>query len=317
MILTYPGVQVLDVTGPHEVFAGATTASAGRGPQYRLQVVAVDGGPVRSESGLSVLTTAIDDVGAVDTLIVPGGTGVIEACADPELVAAVGELAGRARRIATVCSGAFLAAAAGLLDGRRVATHWARARRLAATFPAVDVDDDAIYVRDGHVWSSAGVTAGIDLSLALVEEDHDAEVAQTVARWLVMYLRRPGGQTQFATPVWTDRAPPGPVRAAQELIESRPGGDLRLGVLAAEVGMSERHFVRRFTAEVGVTPGRYVARVRLEAARRELERTDDTLDVVAHRCGFGTAETLRRAVVGHLGVSPGAYRRQFAHHPTT
>jgi transcriptional regulator GlxA family with amidase domain len=213
--------------------------------------------------------------------------------------------------VATVCSGAFIAAAAGLLEGRRVTTHWARANRLRRQQPGLEVDPDPIYVRDGKYWSSAGVTAGIDLSLALVEDDLGVEVAQTVARWLVMFLHRPGGQTQFASPVWVPRAERSTVRAVQTLVEAAPGGDHRLPNLAAAASMSVRHFTRVFTAEVGETPSRFVERTRLEAARRELETTGDTLDVVAARCGLGSAETLRRVFQRHVGVSPDSYRRRF------
>ncbi len=172
-----------------------------------------------------------------------------------------------------MCSGAFLGAAAGLLEGRRVTTHWARAHQLADEYPALTVDADPIYIRDGKYWSSAGVTAGIDLALALVQEDLGVDVAQTVARWLVMFLHRPGGQTQFASPVWVPRAERSTVRAVQTLVEAAPGGDHRLPALAAAAAMSVRHFTRVFTAEVGETPSRFVERTRLEAARRELEET--------------------------------------------
>ena len=173
------------------------------------------------------------------------------------------------------------------------------------------VDADPIYIRDGKYWTSVGVTAGIDLALALVQDDLGVDVAQTVARWLVMFLHRPGGQTQFASPVWVRRAERSTVRAVQTLVESAPGGDHRVPALAAAAAMSVRHFTRVFTAEVGETPGRIVERVRLEAARIELETTNDTLDLIAARCGFGTAESLRRVTQRRLGVAPDAYRRRF------
>ena len=220
------------------------------------------------------------------------------------------------RRVATVCSGTFLAAEAGLLTGRRVTTHWARASELAEAYPDVTVDADPIYIHHGKVWSSAGVTAGIDLSLALVEEDCGIAVAQTVARWLVMFLHRPGGQTQFASPVWVPRAERSTIRAVQTLIEAAPDGDHRLPALAAAAAMSVRHFTRVFTDEVGETPARFVERVRIETARNELETTTDTLDRIAARCGFGSAETLRRVFQRRLGVSPDAYRRRFFTAPT-
>jgi transcriptional regulator GlxA family with amidase domain len=247
----------------------------------------------------------------IDTLIIPGGSGTTGARTDEELISWIRGAGPRCRRVATVCTGAFLGAQAGLLDGRRVTTHWARAEELRAAFPALVVDPDPIYIRDGRYWSSAGVTAGIDLALALVQEDHGVEVAQTVARWLVMFLHRPGGQTQFASPVWVPRAERSTVRAVQTLVEAAPGGDHRLPALAAAAAMSVRHFTRVFTAEVGETPSRFVERVRVEAARRELETSADTLDVVAQRCGLGSAETLRRVFQRRLEVSPDSYRRRF------
>jgi transcriptional regulator GlxA family with amidase domain len=252
----------------------------------------------------------------IDTLVLAGGSGARAASADADLMAFVRAAGQSSRRVATVCSGAFIGAAAGLLDGRRVTTHWAVARELSDRYPAIEVDPDPIYVRDGKYWSSAGVTAGIDLALALVAEDLGAEVAQLVSRWLVMFLHRPGGQTQFAGPVWVPRAERSAVRAVQTLVESAPGGDHRVPALAAAASMSVRHFTRVFTAEVGQTPSRFVERVRAEAARTDLETGDETLDVVAARCGLGSAETLRRVFHRHLGVAPDAYRQRFRTSPT-
>lgn len=317
VIVAFPGMQSLDVVGPFEVFASATQVAQHAGSSavgYEVSVVSTLGRVVSSESGLGVSTVPLPSLAAavgIDTLVLAGGMGVFEARHDPDLMAWITAVAPHCRRVATVCSGTFLAAQAGLLHGRRVTTHWARAARLAEEFPSVIVDPDPIYVRDGNVWTSAGVTAGIDLSLALVEHDHGAEVAQTVARWLVMFLHRPGGQTQFAAPVWAPRAERSTVRAVQALVEAAPGGDHRVPAMASAAAMSVRHFSRVFTEEVGDTPGRYVERVRLEAARRHLETTTDTLDVVAARCGFGTAETLRRSFQRRLGVAPDAYRRRF------
>lgn len=314
VILAFPGVQPLDVVGPHEVFAGAnqTCAAHGRTLPYDVSVHSATGTTVATESGLQFLTAPLPTPPRrIDTLVVPGGDGVYAASDDTSLVRWLATTAPTCRRVATVCTGSFLAARAGLLDGHRVTTHWARAARLQADHPTVQVDSDPIYVRDGNVWSSAGVTAGIDLCLALVEDDLGHEVAQTIARWLVMFLRRPGGQTQFATPVWAPRAERSAVRAVQALVESAPGGDHRVPTMAAAAAMSERHFSRVFTEEVGETPGRYVERVRLEAARHELETTADTVDAIAARCGFGTAETMRRAFHRRLHVSPDAYRRRF------
>ena len=316
-IVVFDGVQPLDVVGPHEVFAGANAvldAEARHDPRYRLVVAAASPGPVASESGLQLVAGATLRSLArrpVDTLLLPGGTGVRAAAADPSVVDPIVRLAAAARRTVTVCSGTFLAGAAGLLDGRRCTTHWARADALADEHPEALVDPDPIFVRDGDLWSSAGVTAGIDLALALVEDDLGVEVAQTVARWLVVFLRRPGGQSQFAVPTWTRPAEREPIRAAQALVHAGPGADLSVGALAAQVGLSARHFTRLFHQQVGVAPGRYVERVRVEAARRLLETERVGVPAVAARCGFGTAETMRRSFVRQLGVNPDQYRRRF------
>ena len=313
VIVTYPGMQSLDAVGPFEVFAGASRAATVNSVDgYAVQLVSVGGGPVRTGSGVVLESDALPPAGtAIDTLVLPGGDRARAARADPVLVPWITKVAPHCRRVATVCTGAFLAAEAGLLEGRRVTTHWASAGVLAAEYPGLDVDADPIYLRDGKYWTSAGVTAGIDLALALVEEDLGGEVAQTVARWLVMFLHRPGGQTQFSSPVWVPRAERSTVRAVQTLVESAPAGDHRLPALAAAAAMSVRHFTRVFTEEVGETPGRFVERVRLEAARLALETTPDTLDVIATRCGFGTAETLRRTFQRRLNVTPDRYRRRF------
>ena len=313
VIVAYPGMQSLDVVGPFEVFAGATRVVAStRSLGYTVGLVSVDGGPVRSGSGVELGTEPLPPSGEViDTLVLPGGDQARTARSDPVLMGWIVTTAPRCRRVATVCTGAFIAAEAGLLEGRRVTTHWASAGKLADEYPGLDVDADPIYIRDGKYWTSAGVTAGIDLALALVEEDLGADVAQTVARWLVMFLHRPGGQTQFSSPVWVPRAERSTVRAVQHLVESAPAGDHRLPALAAAAAMSVRHFARVFTEEVGETPGRFVERVRLEAARHALETSTDTLDVVASDCGFGSAETLRRAFQRQLNVAPDSYRRRF------
>ena len=314
VIVVFPGLQPLDAVGPFEVFAGATRAAGmlGRSGGYRVSLCSADADTVRSGSGLGLCTDPLPG-GAerIDTLVLAGGDGVLSARSDRRLVSWIAAAAPRCRRVATVCTGAFLAAEAGILDGRRVTTHWARAEQLAAEFPSLDVDPDPIYVRDGKFWTSAGVTAGIDLALALVQDDLGVEVAQTVARWMVMFLHRPGGQTQFASPVWVPRAERSAVRAVQSVVEVAPGGDHRLPALASAAGMSVRHFTRVFTAEVGETPGRFVERVRLEAARRELETTADTLEVIAARCGLGGAETMRRVFQRRLSVAPDFYRRRF------
>ncbi|MGV0644562.1 GlxA family transcriptional regulator [Mycolicibacterium sp. XJ879] len=315
IILGYPGVQALDLVGPHEVFTGAAMYLQADGREgYQVRVVTADGEPARTGTGLAFVAEPLPDPSRpVDTVILPGGFGVDDARADPDVVAWVKAAAQHARRVVSVCTGAFLAAQAGLLDGCPATTHWAFADRLAREFPSVTVDPEPIFVRSSErVWTAAGVTAGIDLALSLVEDDHGTDVAQTVARWLVMYLRRPGGQTQFAAPVWMPRAKRMPIRTVQEAIESEPGGPHSIPELARRAAMSPRHFTRVFTEEVGEAPGAYVERIRTEAARRQLEETDDTLTAIAARCGFGTAETLRRNFVRRLGVSPDQYRKTFA-----
>ncbi|WP_099023890.1 GlxA family transcriptional regulator [Mycolicibacterium palauense] len=318
-ILGYPGVQALDVVGPFEVFTAATAVLGtgntgnGRADGYRVTLVSADGRPIDTGTGLSMLAAPLLDPGAhPDTVLIPGGTGTPAAQDDPVLIGWIRAVAERARRVVSVCTGAFLAAEAGLLDGCRATTHWAYARRLAQRYPAVHVDPEPIFVRSSErVWTAAGVTAGIDLALALVEDDHGTEVAQTVARWLVLYLRRPGGQTQFAAPVWMPRARRAPLRDVQEWIEADPGGAHSVSALAARAAMSPRHFTRVFTEETGEAPGSYLERVRTEAARRQLEETGDTVAVIAGRCGFGSAETMRRTFVRRVGVSPDHYRKTF------
>lgn len=311
VIAGFPGVQALDVVGPHDVFTGASLLTAGG---YDVLVASADGQAVTTATGLAFVAAPLPDPDEpIDTVVLPGGGGVDEARANAELMGWIKAVAGHARRMVTVCTGAFLAAQAGLLDGHRVTTHWAYAGRLAREFPAIDVDADPIFVRSSeNVWTAAGVTAGIDLALSLIEDDHGTEIAQTVARWLVLYLRRPGGQTQFAAPVWMPRAKRTSIRAVQEAIEAAPGGPHSIDDLARRAAMSPRHFTRVFTAEIGEAPGHYVERIRTEAARRQLEETDDTVVAIAARCGFGTAETMRRNFIRRVGISPDQYRKAFA-----
>jgi transcriptional regulator GlxA family with amidase domain len=311
VIVGFPGVQALDLVGPHEVFSGASLLTRGG---YEVVMASIDGQAVTTATGLAFVSTPLPDPGdPVDTVVLPGGGGVDAARSNVALVAWIKAVSRTARRVVTVCTGAFLAAEAGLLDGRRATTHWAFAERLAAEFPTIDVDPDPIFVRSSEtVWTAAGVTAGIDLALSLVEDDHGTEVAQTVARWLVLYLRRPGGQTQFAAPVWMPRAKRTSVREVQEAIEAEPGGAHSIDDLARRAAMSPRHFTRVFTDEVGEAPGQYVERVRTEAARRQLQETGDTVVAIAARCGFGTAETMRRNFIRRVGISPDQYRKAFA-----
>jgi transcriptional regulator GlxA family with amidase domain len=315
LIVGFPGIQALDLVGPFEVFTSASLLLSAKGkPGYQVALASIDGQSVATETGLTFGTIALPDPGeAIDTLILPGGHGTRGGRRDPQLIDWIAAAAPQARRVVSVCTGAFLAAQAGLLDGCRATTHWAYADQLAREFPAVDVDPDPIFVRSSPtMWTAAGVSAGIDLALALVEEDHGTEVAQTVARWLVLHLRRPGGQTQFAAPVWVARAKREPIRVVQDAVESEPGGVHSITELARLAAMSPRHFTRVFTDQVGEAPGAYVERVRTEAARRQLEQTEDTVATIAARCGFGTAETMRRNFIRRVGVSPDHYRRSMA-----
>ncbi|MEV7356453.1 MULTISPECIES: GlxA family transcriptional regulator [unclassified Kitasatospora] len=313
VVVLYEGVQSLDVTGPVEVFAGAG-AAAGQPGAYRVTTASPGGGPVRSHSGLRLLPdTDLAGVGPVHTLLVPGGLG--SDLPDGALVARIRELAGRAERVVSVCTGAFLLAEAGLLAGRRATTHWAYCEALARRFPDVEVDPDPIHVRDGNVATSAGVTAGIDLALALVEEDLGRDAALLIARHLVVFLRRPGNQAQFSTQLAAQVAARQPLREVQRWIAEHPEADLSVEALARRSALSPRHFARAFATEVGVTPGRYVDGVRLEAARRLLEDTADGIEEIARSCGYGTPEAMRRAFVRSLAAPPAEYRRRFRPDP--
>jgi transcriptional regulator GlxA family with amidase domain len=315
-MLGYPDAQILDITGPLEVFAMAALHSeaARQGDaSYRIELVAAERGPLRCSSGLQLVADASVSAvrGPIDTLIVAGGLGTRDAVRDEALVSWIARTAKRCRRVAGVCSGALLLARAGLLDGRRATTHWGRVAAMARDYPLVRVDGDCIYVKDGPVYTSAGVTAGMDLALALVEEDLGRRIALDVARQLVLFLKRPGGQSQFSTQLEVQLSDRSPLRELQAWIASHPKADLSVEALAKRVAMSPRHFARVFTRELGVTPARYVERARVEVARRRLEESSFGVDAVAEQSGFGSAETLRRAFLRCLAVSPVEYRSRF------
>lgn len=311
VVLAFDGVQSLDVTGPIEVFDVA--ARHGITPSYRVEVVAPTAQPVTTTSGISINPARAlgDGRDAIDTFIVAGGEGVHERIADADLVAAVRKVARRSRRVASVCSGAFLLAEAGLLEGRRVTTHWGRCRQLAREYPNLTVDPEPIFVRDGDVYTSAGVTAGIDLCLALVEADHGRELALSVARQLVVFLKRPGGQAQFSSHLSTQVAERDALAEVQSWIADHLDDDLSVASLAARAAMSPRHFAREFRAQTGVTPARYVERARVEHARARLEESSAGIEEIAAGCGFGTPETMRRAFLRALWVGPYEYRQRF------
>lgn len=316
LMVLFDQVQSLDVTGPLEVFTGANTWQASRGgaTAYDIRTASLGGRAVRTSSGLRLTPDGdLRDPQArhEDLLIVPGGEGSRRA--DPELTAWLRAHGRRAGRLVSVCTGAFLLAEAGLLTGRRVTTHWAYCGALAARYPEVTVEPDPIFVRDGNVATSAGVTAGIDLALALVEDDLGREAALDIARHLVVFLRRPGNQAQFSAQLAGQLASREPLRDVQRWIADHPAADLSVETLARAASLSPRQFARAFAAEVGMSPGRYVDQVRLEAARRRLEDTADGVEQTARSCGYGTPEAMRRAFIRALGVSPGEYRRRF--HP--
>ncbi|KUO19364.1 GlxA family transcriptional regulator [Streptomyces dysideae] len=309
LFVLFDDVQSLDVTGPLEVFVGAERHTPG---SYRIRTASLGGAPVRTSGGLTVVPDGtLADAPTPHTLIVPGGKGTRGA--DPRLTDWVREHGARAERVISVCTGAILLAEAGLLDGRRVTTHWAYCGKLARDHPAIEVDPDPIFIRDGPVSTSAGVTSGIDLALALVEEDLGRDAALAIARHLVVFLRRPGNQAHFSAQLAAQTAQREPLREVQQWISDHPDADLTVESLAARASLSPRHFARAFQTETGMTPGRYVDRVRLEHARRLLEDTADGVETISRASGYGTPEAMRRAFIKALGTPPTEYRRRF--HP--
>jgi transcriptional regulator GlxA family with amidase domain len=316
-VLVFPELQALDAVGPLEVFAAANDAWRAAHPvaaaPYALALVAREKGPIATSSGYALLAThALSELrGPLDTLVVAGGGGTRAAMADAALLRWLRRQAPRARRVASVCTGAFLLAEAGLLDGLRVTTHWSAIALLAERYPRLTVDPDPIYIRQGRVWTSAGVTSGMDLALALVEEDLGREIALAVARRLVLFVKRPGGQSQFSAQLAGQLAEREPLRELQTWIAEHPDADCSVEALARRAGMSPRNFARVFTREVGRTPARFVEEARVEHARRRLEEGDEGVEAVAAAAGFGNVETMRRAFLRVLRVGPSAYRSRF------
>ena len=309
VIVVFPEVQTLDVTGPAEVFRAATLL---RPPGYEVIVAAVESSPLATSTVSFVPDARLDEIdGPLDTLLVAGGEGTRRAVGDEWLVDWVAEAATRSRRVASVCTGAFLLAKAGLLDGRRATTHWAYCAQLARRYPAVTVEPDPIFVRDGNVVTSAGVTAGMDLALALVEEDLGRDVALEAARELVVFLQRPGGQAQFSAQLAAQVADRAPLRELQAWIPDHLDEDLTVPALARRACMSDRNFARAFRRETGMTPAAYVENARVERARIALESGDLPVEGIARLAGFGTVETMRRAFRRRVGVSPMDYRTRF------
>ncbi len=321
VFVVFDQIQLLDLTGPLDVLS--TTTRLFPHTNYETTVASVGGGMVASSAGLTFDTKALPSLrGPVDTLVVVGGIGTPSALRDPSLLRSIRRLADRSTRIASVCSGAFLLAEAGLLDGRRATTHWQWCNALADRYPKTTVEPNAIYVVDENVWTSAGVTAGIDLALAMVSHDHGSSLANEVARQLVMYRRRSGGQSQFLGKSATDlhfgppdeHDPNTDAAALSDLlawINENLSADLSVKVLAKRVAMSERNFARVFQREAQTTPGTYVEHVRLERARELLETTHRPVAAIATVCGFGTVETMHRVFRRRLGTTPGQHREHF------
>lgn len=309
-MLIYPQAAPLDIVGPLQVFGVANALT--RKPLYEILTVAPTAGAIATRLGFAILPAfAMDALPLpVDTLLVSGGSDA-DSGADPAISDWLARAAPHARRVGSICTGAFALAAAGLVDGREVTTHWAFAEELSRRHPLARVDADRIYVRDGKVCSSAGISAGIDLALALVEEDQGRQLALEVARYLVLFLKRSGGQSQFSTQLQAQFSQTPAIREVQLWCLNNLTADLRIGLLARRAAMSERSFLRKFTDETGRTPSEFITSARLDAARRLLEESDLELKVVAERCGLGSLAALRRLFLGQLGVSPGHYREKF------
>jgi transcriptional regulator GlxA family with amidase domain len=319
-IVVYPDIQILDMAGPQSVFEAASRMLHQKGVierAYEVISLGPDTGSVRSTAGVTFLVDRayFDFDEPLDTLLISGGQGSRAVRHDPALIDWLKHMAPHVRRLGSVCTGALILAATGLLDGKRATTHWAACALLARDHPAVKVDADAIWVRDGNIYSSAGVTAGMDLALALVEEDWGRELALEVARYLVMFVKRPGGQSQFSAHLAAQAAESPPIRSLQAWVLEHLEGDLSVPALASRAAMSPRNFARVFAREAGSTPGDFVENARLEAARRMLEESTAPIESVARRAGFGSAERLRRACQRRLGVSPQDYRARFHSRP--
>jgi transcriptional regulator GlxA family with amidase domain len=316
VMLGYHDAQILDITGPLEVFARCARWLRQKGVcgslAYSVEVVAAKAGPVRTSSGICVIADrSYRDVTRADTLLIAGGIGCHRVMQDEGVLRWIRRIAPRISRLGSVCTGALVLGSAGLLDDKSATTHWDYVAELRGMGRSIRVQPDAIYVRDGNLYTSAGVTAGIDLALAMVESDWGQPVALAVAQELVMFLKRPGGQSQFSSHLAAQFSEDDKLRELQLWILDHLGENLSVPALAARAAMSDRNFARRFNASVGIPPAHYVARARLEAARRKLEENSLQVTQIARRCGFGTEETMRRTFVAELGVSPSDYRERF------
>ena len=322
-VLAFPDVQILDVVGPLEVFSRTSRwlQDEGKRPDaaYSVEIIGLKRGTFRASSGLRLVADhGFGDVGrGIDTLLIAGGKGTRQYQRDPALLAWIRRQARSVRRLASVCTGTFFLAEAGLLKGLRATTHWRSCSNLARLFPDIRVEPDTLFVREGSLYTAAGVTAGMDLALALVEEDHGRETSLAVARELVLFLRRPGGQAQFSAQLAAQLTEHEPLRDLQTHILEHLCGDLSVEALSRRVAMSPRNFARIFTRTVGTTPARYVTAARVETARRLLEETSRDLTTICSLSGLGTPESMRRSFLRLLGITPSQYRERFNRHHST
>ncbi|MGR9115576.1 MAG: GlxA family transcriptional regulator [Gammaproteobacteria bacterium] len=318
-MVLYPFVESLDVTGPLEVFSFANMAMKSGGlvdqPVYQIELFAENPGPIKTLSGLEIVATRsyLDFQDDIDTLFIPGGNTTAE-LANTELLAWINVMATKVRRLASVCIGAFILAECGLLDQRRATTHWGFCNTLRLKYPSVKVEPDKIFICDGDIYTSGGITAGIDLALSMVEEDWGHELALYVARDLVMFLKRPGGQSQFSAYLASESSKRMDIRDLQAWIIANPTENHHVDKLAERVAMSSRNFSRTFLQETGMTPGKFVEKVRIDAARHYLEQENLSIEAVATKAGFADAERMRRTFIRHLGVNPKSYRDRFCRH---
>lgn len=317
VMIGYEDAQILDIVGPLEMFAAANVLMERGGHEgpapYEIVLQAEHAGPFRTTGGLSLVADAAMDerFGDVDTVMVSGGDGTISVLKDAALLDCIKDHAAIARRIVSICSGAFLLAEAGLLDGKRATTHWGAVDWFRKLYPDIELEEDAIYVRDGNVWTSAGITAGMDLALALIAEDLGADLAMEVARKNVIFMMRPGGQSQFSSHLTASSSGDGPISRAMNYVVDHMEEDCSVSRLSEVAHMSERTFLRRFSEAAGMTPAKFVEAIRLEAARQRLEATITPIEAIAGECGFGSTERMRRTFQRQLGVAPGQYRERF------
>ncbi|MER7707671.1 helix-turn-helix domain-containing protein [Kitasatospora sp. NPDC097605] len=322
VIAAFPGVELLEVTGPAEVFSVASRLLEGHAPAYRVEIAAVRSGPLPTAAGISLVAerSLAELRPGVDTLLVAGAMendgGRYRAVVDPEVVAWLATEAPAARRVGGVCAGVHLLAEAGLLTGLPATTHWLTADHLAARYPDIAVDPEPIFIRAGRIWTCAGVTAALDLALAMVAEDHGPAIALDVARAMVMYVKRPGGQTQFSVPLSLQASADDRIDELRRWIDDNLAERIPVEAMAARVHLSVRHFARVFRDCTGRTPADYLEAVRVEAARRLLEESARSLPDIAAASGLGSVETLHRAFRRRLGATPAEYRRRFRPHAT-